>query len=281
MRTVLAALDNTAAARPVLDAALGLAELIGASVEAIHVRDGATDTPEALAERHAVPLRLLDGPVGPTLLSAIDASEITAAVLGARSLPGDHRPMGTTALDVAQRTLKPVLIVTPEASEHVSVPFRRLLLPLEGLQQSSRPVVETLLPLLAEDVELVMLHVFTPTTTPKFLDRPGPDLELLGDELRCRHCPAATKIELRTGTVGRRVEEVSGEDEIDLIVLAWSQTMEEGHAAVVRDVLVRSEVPVLLLPVTAEPLGPVPSRSEDPGGVRRTFDTGPDPDAGV
>jgi hypothetical protein len=33
------------------------------------------------------------------------------------------------------------------------------------------------------------------------------------------------------------------------VVLTWSQTMEAGRAAVVRDVLVHAEVPVLLLPV--------------------------------
>lgn len=254
MTTVLAALDNTAAAHPVLHAARSLADLIGASVEAVHVPDGPSDTPLALAARHGIPLRLLHRPVGAALLTAIEAPEVTAAVVGARSLPGDHRPMGSTAMEVAQQSLKPVLIVTPEADDAASQPFHRLLLPLEGDRESSRPVLDTLLPLVTEDVELVVLHVFTADTTPKFLDRPGRDLELLGDELRCRHCPDAAKIELRTGTVGRRVDEVCRESTADLIVLAWSQTMDEEHAAVVRDVLVRAEVPVLLLPVAAEPV---------------------------
>lgn len=255
MTTVLAALDNTAAAHPVLHAALRLADLIGASVEAVHVPDGPSDTPRALAERHSIPLHLLDRPVGPALLTAIEAPEVTAAVVGARSLPGDHRPMGSTAMEVAQQSLKPVLIVTPEAGDVASHPFHRLLLPLEGERESSRPVLDKLLPLVAEDVELVVLHVFTAETTPRFLDRPGRDLELLGDELRCRHCPDAAEIEMRTGHVGQRVEEVSRERTVDLIVLAWSQALDEGRAAVVRDVLVRAEVPVLLLPVADEPVG--------------------------
>lgn len=258
MRTVLAALDNTAVAHPVLHAALGLADLIGASVEAVHVRDGPIDTPEALAGRDAIPFRLLRGPVCPALLAAIEAPEVVAVVLGARSLPGDPRPMGHTALEVAQQSRKPVLVVTPEIGAATSQPFRRLLLPLEGSRQSSRPVIDTLLPLVTRDVELVILHVFTAETTPKFLDRPGPDLELLGDELRDRHCPDAAKIELRTGLVGQRVEEVCRENTADLIVLAWSQTMSQGHAAVVRDVLVRAQVPVLLLPVAAEPVTTTP-----------------------
>lgn len=253
MRTVLAALDNTAAAHPVLHAAVKLADLLGATVEAVHVHDGPTDTPTTLADRHAIPFRLLDGPVGPALLTAIEASDVVAAVVGARSLPGNHRPMGSIAMEVAQQSLKPVLVVTPEAGDAASQPFHRLLLPLEGERESSRPVLEKLLPLVAEDVELVVLHVFTAETTPKFLDRPGRDLELLGDELRCRHCPDAAEIELRSGHVGQRVEEVSRERTVDLIVLAWSQALDEGHAAVVRDVLVRAEVPVLLLPVADEP----------------------------
>jgi hypothetical protein len=124
-------------------------------------------------------------------------------------------------------------------------------LPLEGNEASSRPIVERLLPLLASEVDLVVLHVFTPATTPRFLDRPSRDLELLSDEFLTRFCPAATHIELRTGAVAQRVEEVCTGQEADLIVLTWSQTMEAGHAAVVRNVLVHSQVPVLLLPVAA------------------------------
>ena len=51
--------------------------------------------------------------------------------------------------------------------------IRRLLLPLEGTEMSSQPVLERLLPLLVADIELVVLHVFTDATLPVMLDRLG------------------------------------------------------------------------------------------------------------
>ncbi|MGD0256096.1 MAG: hypothetical protein ABSB99_11235, partial [Acidimicrobiales bacterium] len=59
--TIIATLDATAAARPVLETALRIGELTGADVEAIHVTDGAIDTPESLAQRSGVPFRALNG----------------------------------------------------------------------------------------------------------------------------------------------------------------------------------------------------------------------------
>lgn len=67
--------------------------------------------------------------------------------------------------------------------------IRRLLLPLEGTEISSQPVLERLLPLLVADIELVVLHVFTDATLPVMLDRPGRDLEISGREFLTRHCP--------------------------------------------------------------------------------------------
>jgi hypothetical protein len=249
MRTVLAALDCTAAARPVLEVALGMGQLTGSEVEAVHVSDGPVDTAQGLAERLGVPFRLLGGAVEPALLEALAGPDVVAAVLGARAIPGDRRPTGHTALNVLERARKPVVVVAPEITDGSSRALHRLLLPLEGSEESSRPVLEQLLPLLVDDVELVVLHVFTPETTPRFLDRPGRDLALLSDEFLTRFCPDASHIELRSGGVARRVEELCRDESVDLVVLTWSQTMETGRAAVVRDVLMRAEVPVLLLPV--------------------------------
>ncbi len=249
MRTVLAALDASAAARPVLETALGIARLTGATVEAVHVPDGSVETPESLATRSGVPFRLLDGPIEPALLDASAGPDVIAAVLGARATPGGRRPTGPTALRLLERASKPIVVVPPEAVGVSPRPFRRLLLPLEGTQLSSRPVAECLCPLIVGDVELLVLHVFTATTMPRVLDRPGRDLQLLGGEFLARYCPNATQIELRTGSVSSQVGAVCRDEDADLIVLSWSQDSSAGHATVIRDVLSHATVPVLLLPV--------------------------------
>jgi hypothetical protein len=148
-----------------------------------------------------------------------------------------------------QRTHKPTIVVPPDAVGVFPRPFRRLLVPLEGSEESSRPIVDCLCPLIVTKVELVVLHVFTAETVPRVLDHPGRDLDLLGDEFLTRHCPYASRVEWRTGPVGARVTEAYDEHDADLVVLSWSQDSSAGHAEVVRDVVTASTIPVLLLPV--------------------------------
>lgn len=249
MSIVLAALDTSAAARAVLETAMRFAELTGATVEAVHVRDGAADTPASLARRERVPLRVMDGPAEEALLAALAEPEVIAAVLGARATPGGRRPTGHTALRILERTTKPTVVVPPEAIGLSPRPFRRLLLPLEGTEASSRPLAATLGPLLRKAVELLVVHVFTAETVPRALDRPERDLELLGTEFLARYCPEGTQIDLRTGSVGNQVGVACREEHADLVVLSWSQDASAGHAEVILNVLGSSAVPVLLLPV--------------------------------
>jgi hypothetical protein len=141
--------------------------------------------------------------------------------------------------------------------------FRRLLIPLEGREASSRAVLERLCPLLVTAVELVVVHAFTEATSPAMLDRPGYDLEILGEEFLTRHCPYSTRFEFCVGSVAKWVSEASREQ--DLVVLSWSQDSSPGRAKTVRKVLDAPGVPVLLLPVAPldahTPEAPYASRS--------------------
>jgi nucleotide-binding universal stress UspA family protein len=248
VRTVLAALDGSPAARPVLETALGVGKMLGTVVEAIHVRDAPGQILDVVAERSGVVLREVDGPVEGALLGALAEPNVVAGVLGARRTPGGRRPVGQTALRILEQTGKPVFVVPPEAVGVWPRPFHRLLVPLEGDEQSARVVAEGLGPFDLDAVELVALHVFTAATVPAVLDHPGRDLAMWGDEFIARFCPDADRVDLRTGTVGARILDACNDAAADLVVLSWSQTASPGHAAVALDVLGRSKVPVLLLP---------------------------------
>lgn len=248
---VLAALDPSAAARPVLDTALSVARITGGRVEAIHVSDRESETLKTLTERAVVPLRRVAGLVEPTVLTAMAAPDVVIAVIGARSTPSGRRPVGRTARRLLEQATKPVVVVPPDAS--AARTFTRLLMPLEGEAVSSRPVLDAFLPLLVGDVELFVLHVFTQATLPRMLDKPHYDLEILGREFIATHLPGASRIEMCTGPVGTRVAEMTEQHHIDLIVLTWSQDSSEGRAQVVQDVLARSPIPVMLLPVPSQP----------------------------
>lgn len=248
MRTVLAALDASAAATPVLDTAIAMAGATGADVDAIHVADGPIELPTSVAARHDIGLRLLAGPVEATLLNALADPAVIAAVLGSRGTPGGRRPAGRSATHVVERTGKPVVVVPPDAlgAEHL---MRRLLVPLDGTEESARAVAESLAELIVVDVELVVMHVFTAYTLPRFLDRPTRDLRIWGDEFVARYLPKATRLELRTGSVAAGIGQVCRDEPIDLVVLSWSQHAWPNRSPVIGEVLSHSAIPVLLLPI--------------------------------
>jgi len=249
MSIVVAVLDSSAAARPVLEVAQRIGEMTESRVEAVHVRSDplkSVETPESLAARNEVPFQVLDGTVEPEILRTMDRADVLVGVIGARATTGGRRPVGRTTLHVIARMNKPVVVVPPDLIAPGS--FRRLLVPLEGTEESSQPVLDRLGPLLRSDVEVVVLHVFTDVTQPAMLDRPLRDLQMMGREFLTRHYPHAAGIEFRPGPVAMRVAEVSQEQSIDLIVLSWSQDISAERARVVREVLSASALPVLLLP---------------------------------
>jgi len=248
VRTVLACLDTSAASRPVLESALKLARLTGADVEAVHLPTDGSATVERLASHNAVGLRLLTGPVERALRGAVAERGVIAAVLGARGTVDGRRPPGRTTLNILEHVGKPILVVPPEAGGLPTGAFRRLLVPLEGIDASSRLVAEALSDLIVADVELVALHVFTPGSSPRVLDRPVRDLQILGGEFLARHLAGAGRIEMRTGPVAATVCEVCRQEGTDLIVMGWSQDRSGGRAAVILEVLGQSPAPILVLP---------------------------------
>jgi hypothetical protein len=266
MSTVVGALDTSTAARPVLEMAIRFGQLTGADVEAVYVRSdrapGPPETLESLTADRGVPFRVIGGDVESALVAAICAPGVVAGVIGARATPSGKRPVGRTARHVLERVDRPVVVVPPELVS--PGPFHHLLVPLEGEDVASRPVLEHFWPLLPTigdgGVEVVVLHVFDAAHSPVMLDQPGYCLEILGKEFLARHLPGADRIELRRGPVGPRVAEVSKEYRTDLVVLSWSQDTSVGRARVVQEVLGASAVPVLLLPTTPSPAGrPAPA----------------------
>ena len=252
MSIVLATLGTGPTAQSVLEAALRIGELTNSDVEAVHVRSADDQSVRLRAEHAHVPLHLLSGPLAPALLTAVDAPGVAAAVMGTKPAGARQRLLGTTVRHVIERSTKPIVLVPPEFVDRD--PFRRIVIPLEGTEASTRPVLERLLPLLAADVELIVIHVFTESTTPAMLDRPGRDLEILGKEFLTRHLPdQEASIELRhDGPVGKQIAEACVEHGADLIVLSWSQDSAAGRARVIRQILGGVNLPILLLPLREE-----------------------------
>ena len=202
MTRVLAAIDNSLAAKPVLAAARAIADLLGAEVESVHVRVNGETTARSAAESVGVPLRLLVGETVDALLRAGEETDVAALVVGARALPASPRPLGSTATAVATTLSKPVVVVPPEAEEAT---VRRILVPLEGSRSTSEAPRSLIEAALERDLEVVVLHVIGVDSIPAFTDQAEHDLAAWTEEFLARYCPAgAGAVSSKRGSAARR-----------------------------------------------------------------------------
>jgi nucleotide-binding universal stress UspA family protein len=250
MTRVIAALDNSLAARPVIATAQSLAKLFDARVEALHVRSNGNRVAASEAAAAGLELRLVTGPTVERLAEWANADDVAALVVGARGTPAGARPVGSTAFELMTSLGKPLVVVPPDVAGRGEL--RRVLVPLEGTISTSlapRRLIE-----LASDAELdiLLLHVHDEASLPAFTDQPQHEADAWAEEFLARYMPGSVgdvRLEMR---VGRREEEIlRAADEMgaDLIALGWSQDLAQGRATVVRAVLERGRVPVLLVPV--------------------------------
>jgi nucleotide-binding universal stress UspA family protein len=246
--TVIAAVVADAFAEPALAAALTLADLLDAGVEVLTVREGPLPTaPQGFATRRA------DGdPVG-VLVEAAAAPGVDALVLG-RGVGAASRPAGSTALAVLAQATTPVLVVPPGAPP---ARIRRVLVPLEGTELSSRPVTALLERIVARGVEVIVLHVHRPATVPAFADHQVHAQRSWEREFLARFATAArrrARVVRRVGDPAASVVTVAAQEAVDLVVLSWNRQMTPRHALVVREALARVQVPVLLIAPAEDPV---------------------------
>lgn len=184
-KTLLAALDSSQAVHGVLTVALGIAQLLGTDVEALHVAEpGRTaDIAERETSGAGVRLQLTQGPVAEKISEAIRAPHVFGAVMGTRTFIDGPRPAGSTALGVLRVTTKPVAFVPPEAPLASVFAPRRLLVPLDGSEDASSAYLEMESHFGPDaKVEVAVLYVLQNKCIPGMVDRPEYDLPLLGEK---------------------------------------------------------------------------------------------------
>ncbi len=250
METVIAALDNSVAAGPVLAAATSFAHLLGVEVAAVHVTGDGHRTADAVAAAEGFPIRIVSGETVEALLHVAESREVVTLVIGARRTPAGARPVGSSAFAVLESLAKPVLVVPPDAVR--AERFRSVLVPLEGTVSTSlapRSIVK-----LAEtaELEVVIVHVRDESSLPLFTDQPQHETTAWAHEFLARYCPwgiGTVRLDPRVGVREQEILRAAEEHETDLIALGWSQELATNRAPVVRAVLERARTPVLLIPV--------------------------------
>jgi nucleotide-binding universal stress UspA family protein len=222
---VLAALDGTASAWPVLATALQVGRILAVPVRAVHVQAAGGAVPEYLADS-GVPLYVERGDVVHRLVAA----DVAAVVIGARAKK-DARSLGGTAAGVAAAIDKPLVVVPPDADPGAVV--RRVLVPLDGTVDGSlaaRPWVDRALD---AGTEVTVVHVIEPESPLTFTGWGRGPVETV----------------TRAGPAGEVISAVAWEYGSELIVLGWSGGLDPGRARTVHSVLAKSPVPVILAPV--------------------------------
>jgi nucleotide-binding universal stress UspA family protein len=246
MSTVLAAVDATEAARPVLQTASTLARVLEADTLAVHVGEDPGPA-RALAEELGASMIVLAGEPADEIVRSAERHDVALVVLALTGVPGRHEP-GQTARVVATRLSKPVLVVPPDTMPRRT--FTRVLFPLDG----TRGVSAALRPLIAAYVavgfEVIALHVFQPDTVPRFLDG-ADDANVWREEFLAEHCAdLGIRLATRPGPTADSLLEVAASEDVDIIALGWRQDLSPRRAAVVRRVLTTAHRPVALIPLT-------------------------------
>lgn len=248
---LIAAIDDSAAARPVISVARALAEKVGSVLDVVHVGhgDGCT-TAREIAAALDVPLRVVSGSVVEVLRAEARSDDVSGLVLGSRGLPGRRSPAGHVARELMSAVRKPVVLVPPELALTFSAD--RILVPVDAIS-TAVALRDVFAAIWSDGFDVVVLHVFDAGSVPMFTDQPQHELAAWADEFLARmqvSPDAPVRVEVRVGWPPHAVAEAIGQTQADLVLLAWSQDITAGHAEVVRHVLEATRVPVVLLPST-------------------------------
>lgn len=249
MNRILAAIDNSAAAGPVLATAAALAPAFAATVHAVQVADGPGQTAQACAARCGVPLHVVGGNPVERILALAGEDDVVAVVVGTRGRPGGRRPAGHLALALADRLDKPVVMVPPDARPPERIGL--VLVAMEGATGRGRSLRRAVGLAVDAGLDIVVVHVDDEDSLPSFSDQVQHETAAYSREFLERFCPGApaARLESRIGVPADEILAAVGDLRPSLLALGWPRSGEPGRGSVVRQVLDRSPVPVLLVAV--------------------------------
>jgi nucleotide-binding universal stress UspA family protein len=249
VNTIIACIDPSAAARPVLDGARAIAPLFGAQVEAAHVAEADDTNTDTAAYTENVPMRSLHGEIVDELVKLTQDDDVVAAVVGARARPLGRRPAGHVALGLADRAAALVLLVPPDAHVHERV--HRVLMAVKGTPENARSLEHAIELTDATDLELVVVHVDDEGSIPSFSDQVQYETDAFIKEFLARYVPAApeARVELRVGRPADAILDAIDSEQPDLLAIGWRRNAGPEGGVVAREIIARSHVPVLLTSV--------------------------------
>lgn len=250
MSKVIAAVDDSAAAAPVLAMAASLARALGATVDAVHVTDDGGRTSRASTESLGIPFRTLPGDPLARLTEVAAAPDVVAVTVGVRSGPTGRRRAGHLALGLADAVVTPVIAVPPRYRPPQRL--TRLLIAVEGDPGRTADLHRAVQLARSAGLDVVVVHVDDETSVPTFSDAAAHETESFAREFLLRYCPGASDavLELRLGVPADEILAVAHETAAQLLAVGWPRHPDPSRRPVATDVLQRSTVPILLVGVS-------------------------------
>ncbi len=238
MKRVIAAIDNSAAARPVLAMSQAVAVALAGSVDVLHVVEDGGETARALTESAGATLRTLAGDPLEQLSQLMAEEDVLALVLGARGGLGGPLPAGHLALALAGQTDKPVVVVPPDAKPPKQL--RRVLVAMEGAPGKARALQRTMELSTDAGLEIVVIHV--DEEIPSFTDQVQHETEAYAHEFLARHVLGApqARLELRIGVPATEVLGAIESLHSELVAVGWPHSTDPRRGAVARDIVAQS-----------------------------------------
>ncbi|MGN6610571.1 MAG: universal stress protein [Angustibacter sp.] len=228
-----------------------MAEVVAAVADGAR-RGALVDVAAAVATLMRARVREVEVPAGPperTARAVLEALERRDVLVGV--VPADADPRAASWRIMREAT-KPLVLLPPDLPAG-QPSIGRVLVPLDGSRECAHAVEHTVELCRRAGVDLVVLHVFGPATTPPYWDQDAHALKTWSEEFLTRHVTApGVRLEVRVGQPEQNVVEVAEGLGADLIALGWSQRLDGGRARTVRRAVVEARVPVMLVPVTAD-----------------------------
>ena len=250
MSKVIAAVDSSAAMRPVLAMGRAVAVALGASLEVLHVVEDENEELPAVAQATDAPMRTLSGEPIEVLSSVAAEEDVLAVVLGARDSSSGPHPAGHLAMILAGQTTKPLVVVPP--GSHPPEQLHTALVAMKGTPGKARVLRRSIEISARAGLEIVVVHVQDEDSIPSFSDQVQHETEAYAQEFFARHLIGAPqmRLELRIGVPAVEVLRAIESTQAELVAVGWPQTDDPNRGAVAREILDRSPIPILLMAAT-------------------------------
>ena len=247
MTTVLAAVDATEAARPVLETASNLAHVLGANTVAVHVGED-PGLARAVADELGTSMIIVRGEPADEIVRIGECPDVALVVLALSGAHSRHEP-GHTALAVATRVVQ----ASPRRADghhrasdpHArAVPARR-----DPRCQCGHASPDRLIRrrgLRGDRIARLPAGHRAPVH-----GQPGGRQGFGEKEFLAEHCAdLGIRLATRPRPTADSLLDVAASEDVDIIALGWRQDFSPHRAAVVRQVLTTANRPVALIPLT-------------------------------